>query len=132
MTGPARVVYDDELTQYDFGPAHPMAPVRVDLTMSNPHEVAMTVSGLTITVDSITAPHADGHHLCSVDDFMVEQPANGLRLVLPAGTSRSLSGLGIDHERWPRIGMVNRPLNQDGCKGALVALSYAGSGALQD
>ena len=33
MTGPARVVYDDELTQYDFGPAHPMAPVRVDLTM---------------------------------------------------------------------------------------------------
>ena len=33
MTGTAHVVYDDELTQYDFGPGHPMAPVRVDLTM---------------------------------------------------------------------------------------------------
>ncbi|MEP6666900.1 MAG: acetoin utilization protein AcuC [Nocardioidaceae bacterium] len=33
MTGAARVVFDDELTQYDFGPRHPMAPIRVDLTM---------------------------------------------------------------------------------------------------
>ena len=33
MTGPASVVVDDELTQYDFGRGHPMAPVRVDLTL---------------------------------------------------------------------------------------------------
>ncbi len=32
MTGPAVVVYDDRLTQYDFGAAHPLAPVRVELT----------------------------------------------------------------------------------------------------
>ncbi|MDP3891666.1 acetoin utilization protein AcuC [Nocardioides sp.] len=31
--GPSSVVFDDSLTAYDFGPAHPMAPVRVDLTM---------------------------------------------------------------------------------------------------
>jgi acetoin utilization protein AcuC len=29
-----RVVWDDRLTSYDFGPAHPMAPVRVELTMA--------------------------------------------------------------------------------------------------
>jgi acetoin utilization protein AcuC len=34
MTGPAAVAWDDALTQYDFGPGHPMAPVRVALTMA--------------------------------------------------------------------------------------------------
>ncbi len=33
MTGPACVVFDDAMCGYDFGPAHPMAPLRVDLTM---------------------------------------------------------------------------------------------------
>ncbi len=33
MAGPACLVFDDELTAYDFGPSHPMAPVRVDLTI---------------------------------------------------------------------------------------------------
>jgi acetoin utilization protein AcuC len=33
MTGPAAVVFDDDLTQYDFGLGHPMAPIRVELTM---------------------------------------------------------------------------------------------------
>jgi len=31
--GPATVVYDPVLTGYDFGPHHPMSPLRVDLTM---------------------------------------------------------------------------------------------------
>ncbi|EFQ83308.1 histone deacetylase family [Aeromicrobium marinum DSM 15272] len=35
MAGPDRacVVFDEQLTSYDFGASHPMAPVRVDLTM---------------------------------------------------------------------------------------------------
>ncbi|HEU5044328.1 MAG TPA: acetoin utilization protein AcuC [Nocardioidaceae bacterium] len=33
MAGPACVVYDPTLTDYDFGPAHPMSPLRVDLTV---------------------------------------------------------------------------------------------------
>ncbi|MGH3365427.1 MAG: acetoin utilization protein AcuC [Nocardioidaceae bacterium] len=33
MAGPACVVFDKTLTDYDFGPTHPMTPVRVDLTM---------------------------------------------------------------------------------------------------
>jgi acetoin utilization protein AcuC len=33
MAGPACVVFDKSLTDYDFGPAHPMSPLRVDLTM---------------------------------------------------------------------------------------------------
>ena len=33
MSGPLTVAWDEALTQYDFGPGHPMAPVRVALTM---------------------------------------------------------------------------------------------------
>jgi acetoin utilization protein AcuC len=33
MTGLAAVVFDEGLTQYDFGLGHPMAPIRVDLTI---------------------------------------------------------------------------------------------------
>jgi acetoin utilization protein AcuC len=33
VSGPAALVYDDGLTRYNFGPGHPMAPIRVDLTM---------------------------------------------------------------------------------------------------
>jgi acetoin utilization protein AcuC len=32
-TGPASVVFEPTLTEYDFGPSHPMSPVRLDLTM---------------------------------------------------------------------------------------------------
>jgi acetoin utilization protein AcuC len=33
MGGQACVVFDQALTEYDFGPTHPLAPIRVDLTM---------------------------------------------------------------------------------------------------
>ena len=32
MPAQVRVIWDDEFTNYDFGPTHPMAPVRLDLT----------------------------------------------------------------------------------------------------
>lgn len=32
MSDQARVVWDPDFTRYDFGPTHPMAPVRLDLT----------------------------------------------------------------------------------------------------
>lgn len=32
MTGAAAVVWDDSLTQYNFGAGHPMAPIRLELT----------------------------------------------------------------------------------------------------
>ncbi len=40
--GPSSVVFDPTLTDYDFGTAHPMSPVRVDLTMQLAHELGIT------------------------------------------------------------------------------------------
>ncbi|WP_431919973.1 acetoin utilization protein AcuC [Nonomuraea jabiensis] len=34
MSRSARVIWDDALTSYNFGPSHPLAPVRVELTMA--------------------------------------------------------------------------------------------------
>jgi acetoin utilization deacetylase AcuC-like enzyme len=34
MTGTLHVAWDDRLTSYDFGPGHPLAPVRVELTVA--------------------------------------------------------------------------------------------------
>ena len=33
VTGPAGIVFDPTLTAYDFGHGHPLAPIRIDLTM---------------------------------------------------------------------------------------------------
>ncbi len=33
MTCTLHVAWDEQLTDYHFGPEHPMAPVRVELTM---------------------------------------------------------------------------------------------------
>ncbi|MCY7397029.1 MAG: acetoin utilization protein AcuC [Nocardioides sp.] len=40
--GPATVVFDQSLTDYDFGLGHPMAPLRVDLTMRLAGELGVT------------------------------------------------------------------------------------------
>ncbi|MFI6293784.1 acetoin utilization protein AcuC [Nonomuraea sp. NPDC050790] len=41
MSGAARVIWDDALTSYDFGPGHPLAPVRVELTMALARELGV-------------------------------------------------------------------------------------------
>ena len=41
------VVFDEQLTSYDFGPSHPMAPVRIELTMQLARELGV-VDGLDV------------------------------------------------------------------------------------
>ncbi|MEU7893573.1 acetoin utilization protein AcuC [Nonomuraea sp. NPDC049152] len=41
MSESVRVVWDDALTAYDFGPGHPLAPVRVELTMALARELGV-------------------------------------------------------------------------------------------
>jgi hypothetical protein len=109
----------------------PGMSVPIDLTITNPHDVAISVSDLAVTVDRVNAPDADRRRPCSVDDFAVEQPFGDLQATVPAEAVRSLSSLGVQQDRWPRVGMVNRPVNQDGCKSAVVTLTFTGSGTLR-
>jgi len=64
--GGSCVVYDESLTGYDFGPAHPMNPVRVDLTMQLTRSLGVLdiPGGLT----AVVAPHATDEDLLLVHD----------------------------------------------------------------
>jgi acetoin utilization protein AcuC len=50
------VVFDPSLTDYDFGPQHPMAPLRVDLTMRLAAALGVTAPGSTTTGPGAAEP----------------------------------------------------------------------------
>src|SRR4051794_37926908 len=87
--GPATVVFEPTLTEYDFGPSHPMSPIRVDLTMRLAREL-----GVLDRVRTVPAPMAP-------DDLVatVHEPAM-MEAVMLAGKDPggfvSSHGLGSD------------------------------------
>jgi acetoin utilization protein AcuC len=62
--GPSTVVFDPTLTDYDFGPHHPMAPVRVALTMQLADELGITGPRLRV----VPAPVASLDQIATVHD----------------------------------------------------------------
>jgi acetoin utilization protein AcuC len=65
--GTTCVVYDETLTDYDFGPAHPMNPLRVDLTMRLARALGV-VDGSTGGLVAVPAPDATDEDLLVVHD----------------------------------------------------------------
>ncbi|MGL5811453.1 MAG: acetoin utilization protein AcuC [Nocardioides sp.] len=61
--GPASLVFEPGLTAYDFGPAHPLAPVRVDLTIALAGAV-----GVLDRLDVVPAPSASVKRIATVHD----------------------------------------------------------------
>lgn len=88
-TGPSAVVFDPTLTEYDFGPHHPMAPVRVALTMDLAHELGVTGTALRV----VPAPHATREQLATVhDERLIEAVERAGR----TGRAELEVGLGTD------------------------------------
>jgi hypothetical protein len=112
-------------------PRERLAPgltVPLDLMLTNPQAVAVSVRSVAVWVASVSAPRADAGHPCGARDFAVAQySGRGLRLRPRSKTT--LGRLGFARSRWPRLSMLNRPINQDGCKGAALTLAYRGAGA---
>jgi acetoin utilization protein AcuC len=51
VTGSLALAWDDRLTGYDFGPSHPLAPVRVELTMALARELGvLSLPSVTLQV----------------------------------------------------------------------------------
>ncbi len=65
MSGSAAVEWDDALTQYDFGPGHPLAPVRVALTMALAGDLGV-LAAPSVTV--FPPPPATDAELATVHD----------------------------------------------------------------
>lgn len=61
--GPASVVFDPVLASYNFGPSHPMSPLRVDLTMRLADQL-----GVLDRVKVVPAPSADRELIATIHD----------------------------------------------------------------
>ncbi|MBC7275382.1 acetoin utilization protein AcuC [Nocardioides sp.] len=61
--GHSTVVFDDSLADYDFGPTHPMAPIRVDLTMRLADEL-----GILDRLKVVEAPMGTPEQLLTIHD----------------------------------------------------------------
>lgn len=98
---------------------------RINLMFANRSPGPVTLRHVSVTITGITAPQADAQHQCTRVDFRI-RPMRAVRLELPAHRSTDLLRLGVRSWRWPALKLRNRPVNQDGCKGARLTLRYRG------
>ena len=108
-------------------PLEPGLAAPLDLALTNEGAAEIAISGLEVSVDSISAPQASATFPCTLDDFSVTQFAGTYGFVIPASSTRSLSELGFPEAQLPQVEMLDRPLNQNGCKGASLTLRHGGS-----
>src|SRR6516165_4325026 len=80
MSGQATVAWDEALTQYDFGPGHPLAPVRVALTVELARQLGV-LSAPSVTM--VSPPPATDAELATVhdDDYIAAVRQAGRSLV---------------------------------------------------
>jgi len=116
---------------YATEPISPGVRAPLDLRLTNPHDVPMSVTGLGVRVQTVSAPNADDAHPCAVGDFAVDQTSSGLEIAVAARSTSTLINLGIPRAKQPHVRMLNRPANQDGCKGASLTLAYTATGTLE-
>jgi acetoin utilization protein AcuC len=88
--GPATVVFDPSLTEYDFGDGHPMSPLRVDLTMRLARELGVLDRGLKL----VDAPMADDELIATVHERALIEAVN--RVGTTPGAIDEARGLGTD------------------------------------
>jgi predicted phage tail protein len=104
----------------DFSYPGRIAPL--NLVITNPNNFSITVSDVTVTVESATSKAG-----CNGPSNLVVNHSLVGSVVVPANSSRSLQQLGVAQANWPELRFVDSAANQDVCKGALFTLDYTGS-----
>jgi hypothetical protein len=120
-SGPVRVL---ELSGSTSSLMAPGSSAPLNLRLTNSTSYALSVTRLTVSIHAVDAPRSDADHPCTSDDFVLRQAPRGLIVSVAGSASSTLLELGTSEAEWPRVGMVNTSSNQDGCKGASVALGY--------
>jgi hypothetical protein len=112
-------------------PISPGVRAPLNLRLTNPHSVPISVTQLSVTVQKVSAPNADVVRPCTIADFAVDQASSDIEITVAARATSTLSTLGLTRATMPQVGMPNRSVNQDGCKGASLTLAYTASGTLE-
>jgi hypothetical protein len=106
-------------------PLVPGSRVPVNLRLTNTMHHDLRVNRLTITVTDVRK--AGRRSTCRPADFVVRPARLDRPVRLDAGVRGTLRSLRLAPWRWPRIGMLNLPVNQDDCKGVELTLTFDGS-----
>ncbi|CAN5498831.1 acetoin utilization protein AcuC [soil metagenome] len=88
--GRATVVHEASLTEYDFGPDHPMSPLRVDLTISLAEQLGVIGDRLR----PVVAPYATEDQISTVHDPALIEAVT--RMGVAPGPGEEAFGLGTD------------------------------------
>ena len=105
------------------GPVEDLSPgaaVPIGLTLTNPHNFTIQVTGITVSIDPTSSVAG-----CQADEnYSVEQiPSGSYPFSIPANSARTLTS-----DDRPLVVMENSStVNQDACKGATVFLDYTGA-----
>jgi hypothetical protein len=110
------------------GTLAPGISLPVDLRLSNPYPFALRIVRLSVRVRSVSAPNASRGHPCTTRDYLSTAFSGHYGFRLASHRKVSLGGLGFSTQQWPHVAMINRSINQDGCKQAIVTLGYSGTG----
>jgi hypothetical protein len=105
----------------------PGVSLPLDLTLTNPNNQTISISNLTVTVQSVAKVPPTRVGSCSTADYVVTQYSGPYPLAVPAHGNASLSSL-VASTKFPQVTMIDTASNQDGCKGATLTLAYSGSG----
>jgi hypothetical protein len=101
------------------------APAPINLSLKNPNSVTIYVSSVTVAwaaSSAVTGPNITPTRPCTTSDFVVTQfsgPVSAANpIVIPAGQTVTLQGLGFVPSALPNVRMKETGVLQDGCKGA--------------
>lgn len=102
----------------------PGKAVPLDISVRNTTGRDLRVVDLTVRIAAVDAPRATAALPCGAGDFRVRQAADGRYLDVDAGQRRALSDSGWPERARPTLTMLDSPVNQDGCKDAVLELAY--------
>jgi len=99
MSGEACVVFDPSLTNYDFGAHHPLAPLRVELTMRLAAELGVVGGAGMVQVPALVAPDEliatvhDERYVEAVRRLSVDPRSDGLGFGLGTEDNPTFEGM---------------------------------------
>lgn len=117
-----------EITGSTRRPLFPGASARISLRFMNAIPSPVTLTRVRVRIIRIDAPQADATYPCGRADFKIQQMPVLTLQVPGGGRVATLYDVGVPLRDWPQLIMINRPVNQDGCKGARLTLGYRAQG----
>ena len=100
-------------------PLAPGASTYVNLVLTNTYATPVILKSHDLRVDL-----SDNSPSCSVVTNFWVRHGTIVDVTVPANTTTTLSALGIPMVDWPKIQMLNLPINQDDCQGVTLSLTY--------